>query len=415
MRAILAPEIASSTIGPEAEAILRSCVHCGFCNAVCPTYQIRGDERDGPRGRIYLMKAMLEGEAVGETTQRHLDRCLTCRACESACPSGVRYARLTELVKPKLERDVARPAGKRLFRWLLRRVMSDAGRAGALIGLGRAVRGLLPDRLARWVPASRDPGAWPEPRHARRLLCLTGCVQASAAPRINAAAARVLDRLGTSLVRVPGTVCCGALPYHLGHADEARTFARANIDAWWPAIEAGAAGVFSASSGCSAMLRDYADLLADDPHYCERAARVAELALDASSAVTAAELAAALPSQSPGCAGRIAFQPPCTLQHALRAPGRVEAALEVAGFELTQRAGLESCCGSAGTYSLLQPELANELRTRRLAHLATGAPEAIASANIGCMLHLERESNVPVRHWIELVDEAWPGRARPSE
>ena len=415
MRAILTTDVAASPIGREAESILRSCVHCGFCNAVCPTYRLQGDERDGPRGRIYLIKAMLEGEPIGETTQRHLDRCLTCRACESTCPSGVRYARLTELVKPRLEVMVARPARVRLLRWLLRRVMVDAGRVRALLALGRAVRRLLPARIARWVPAARSPGDWPAARHARRLLCLTGCIQESASPRINAAAARVLDRLGTSLRRVPGTVCCGALPLHLGYVDEARALARANIDAWWPELEAGASGVFSASSGCSAMLEEYGVLLADDAGYRKRAERVAELAMDASAAISASDLRAVLPQRSAANAVRIAFQAPCTLQHALKVKGAVENVLEAAGFELVPRQTLESCCGSAGTYSLLQPRLANELRARKLADLATGDPEAIASANIGCILHLERSAGVPVRHWIELVDDAWPGRARPRE
>jgi len=401
MRARLRQDILATREGREAEAILRSCVHCGFCNATCPTYQLLGDERDGPRGRIYQIKSLLEGLPVSSETATHLDRCLSCRACETTCPSGVQYGRLVDYARPLLEAAVPRAPRTRLVRWLLRRLIPSP-LFGPLLAAGRAVRALLPRALADHVPPRRAAGAWPAPRHATRWLAFDGCVQEAARPSINAAAARVLDRAGQSLLHAQGAGCCGALAYHLGAHDEALACARRNVDAWTPALDAGAAGIFCASSGCSTMLKDYGRLLAAEPAYAARAARVAAQVRD--STEFAAELTAGVAHGA-----RVAVQAPCSVQHGLKGAGRLEAALSAAGCSVQTPAEAHLCCGSAGSYSLLQPALATALRARKLAHLeacdpAADVPAVIATANIGCLLHLEAASELPVRHWLEIVD-----------
>lgn len=400
MRAVLRPEILATQDGAEAEAILRACVHCGFCNATCPTYQLLGDERDGPRGRIYQIKSLLEGMPVSAETVSHLDRCLGCRACETTCPSGVQYGKLLDYARPLLDAAVPRPAQGRALRWLLRRLIPSP-LFPTLLTLGRLVRPLLPAALRRRIPLARAGGAWPAARHATRWLALDGCVQEAARPSINAAAARVLDRAGQSLQRVAGAGCCGALPYHLGAHDEARACARRNIEAWWPALDAGAAGVFCASSGCSTMLKDYGHLLRDDPQYAERAQTLAARVRDATDFI--GELPV-MPAGAPGVT--VAVQAPCSLQHGLKGTGRMEALLGGMGCTVQTPAESHLCCGSAGTYSILQPALSAELRDRKLGHLNAGTPAVIATSNIGCLLHLEQASATPVRHWLEILDEA---------
>lgn len=396
MRARLRQEVLATREGREAEAILRSCVHCGFCNATCPTYQLLGDERDGPRGRIYQIKSLLEGLPVTAETATHLDRCLTCRACETTCPSGVQYGRLVDYARPLIEETVPRAPRTRLARWLLRKLVPSPFFA-PLLAAGRALRVVLPRALAAHVPPSRAAGAWPAPRHASRWIAFDGCVQEAARPSINAAAARVFDRAGLSLVRGRGAGCCGALAHHLGAHDEALACARRNVEAWTPALDAGAAGIFCASSGCSTMLKDYGRLLADDPDYAVRAQRVAAQVRDSTEFV--AELALG------GAKGpRVAVQAPCSVQHGLQGAGRLEAALQAAGCSAQTPAEAHLCCGSAGSYSLLQPALSAALRERKLGHLTAGDPAVIATANIGCLLHLEAATELPVRHWLEIVD-----------
>ncbi|HMM74670.1 MAG TPA: glycolate oxidase subunit GlcF [Gammaproteobacteria bacterium] len=396
MRARLRREVLATREGREAEAILRSCVHCGFCNATCPTYQLLGDERDGPRGRIYQIKSLLEGLPVTTETATHLDRCLTCRACETTCPSGVQYGRLLDYARPLIEEAVPRPPRARLARWLLRKLVPSPLFA-PLLAAARAVRGVLPAALAAHVPAARAAGAWPAPRHASRWLAFDGCVQEAARPSINAAAARVFDRAGLSLLRARSGGCCGALAHHLGAHDEALACARRNVDAWTPALDAGAAGIFCASSGCSTMLKDYGRLLADDPDYAARAQRVAAQVRDSTEFIAELALAGAADT-------RVAVQAPCSLQHGLRGAGRLEAALSAAGCRVQTPAEAHLCCGSAGSYSLLQPALSAALRQRKLEHLGAGDPAAIATSNIGCLLHLEAATALPVRHWLEIVD-----------
>ena len=415
MQTALADFVKSSPAGHEADAILRSCVHCGFCLPACPTYQLLGDELDSPRGRIYLMKQLLEGEPVSARTQLHLDRCLTCRACESACPSGVRYGRLLDIGRALIEERVPRSPPAAGQRYLLRKIVPYTQRVRALLGLARAARPLLPRSLRARLPARaassavlgqpQSPRAWPAPRHARRVVLLEGCVQAALAPEINQAAAQVLDRIGLSTIRITGGGCCGALAHHLSAHEESLAQARRNIDALWPQVAAGAEAVVFAASACAAMVCDYGRLLSDDPAYAERAARISALARDIGQllAVHAGALSAALAAGREPEPLRVAFHAPCTLQHALRAAGVVEPLLAAAGCTLTAVADGGRCCGSAGTYSLLQPELATRLLQAKVSALEAGAPQLIATANIGCLMHLRTGTALPVYHWIELI------------
>ena len=389
----------------EADSILRTCVHCGFCNATCPTYQELGDERDGPRGRIYLIKQMLETGNISELSQTHLDRCLTCRSCETTCPSGVRYGRLVDIGRGIMEQQLDRPPGQQWLRWLMRHVIAYPARMGALLRLGRLFRPLMPARVAAKVPPAQQAGTWPQPARNRRLLALGGCAQAAATPNTNAAAARVLDRLGISLVEAPEAGCCGALSYHLAAQEEGLDFMRRNIDAWWPEIENGAEAIVISASGCGTMVKEYGEVLRHDPAYAEKAKRVSDLARDLSE-VLAAEDLESLAIQADG--KRTAVHCPCSLQHGLQLGGQVEAILERAGVTMTQTRDGHLCCGSAGSYSVLQPEISQRLLDNKLEALSIDNPDQIVTANVGCQLHLATKAQVPVRHWIELLDPGSP-------
>ena len=397
-------QVRASAEGAAVERIVRKCVHCGFCNVTCPTFQVRRDELDGPRGRIYQIKSAIESGAVPASLQTHLDRCLTCRACETTCPAGVEYGRVLDFGRELAERAVPRGAGERLVRRALRAVLPHPRRFAALLGIGRTVRPLLPSRLKAMIPPAQAAGPRPSARHARRMLLLAGCVQDALAPRINAAAQRVLDRLGITLETAPAAGCCGAISHHLTATDEARDFMRRNIDAWWPHIKAGAEAIVVTASGCAVQVKDYGRLLADDPVYADRAARVSALARDLAQVVAAEDVFSLAPAAD--APRRIAFQSPCTLQHGQRLSGVVEGLLRRAGFELLPVADGHLCCGAAGTYALLQRELSHALRGRKLATLTAGPPDLIATANIGCLHHLQAAAPVPVRHWIELFDPA---------
>ena len=401
MQTRLADFIRETPEGRDADAILRKCVHCGFCTATCPTYQLLGDELDGPRGRIYLIKQLLEGAPVTARTQTHLDRCLTCRACETTCPSGVRYGRLADIGRGLVEERVGRPFGERIRRRALLSVIPHRARFAPLLGLGRLARPLLPGSIARRIPPGEPAGPWPAPRHARRVLALGGCVQGAIAPGIDAAAARVLDRLGISYVPAPASGCCGAASRHLHAQEDARAMMRRNIDAWWPEIETGAEAVVPTASACALEVKEYAELLRHDPAYAGKAERVSSLARDLSEIVAAEDLSGLLPPRAPG---RVAFHSPCTLQHGQKLRGVVESILERAGFELTSVHDAHLCCGSAGTYSILQPELSRALLARKIDNLEAQRPETIATANIGCLAHLATAASAPVRHWIQLLD-----------
>ncbi|MDE3009851.1 MAG: glycolate oxidase subunit GlcF [Pseudomonadota bacterium] len=414
MHTPIAAALAATPEARAAEDILRACVHCGFCLATCPTYQLTGNELDSPRGRIYLMKAMFEGEDPGERTRYHLDRCLTCRSCESTCPSGVRYGRLVDAGRSLLERRFPRSPGERLRLGLVRNSLAHRSLFAAALAAGRALKPLLPSALAAGVPEARPAGGWPPVRHARRMLVLEGCVQPALDPGINAAAARVLDRIGISLVRVPGGGCCGALPHHTGDHDGALAAMRANIAAWSPALRQGAEAVVMTASGCGAEVREYAYHLRDDAAYAERAAGVSERTRDLSEVLAEhADTIAALipPARRPqGAAARIAYHPPCSLQHGQQVRGKAEAVLTACGYELQPFAEGHLCCGSAGSYSILQKEMSTALKVRKLGHLLGTQPAVIASANVGCQVHLQSGTAVPVRHWIVLVDALLNGK-----
>ena len=415
MQTRLAPEFASTSEGLEAEAILRKCVHCGFCTATCPTYQLLGDELDGPRGRIYLMKQVLEGQAPTRKTQQHLDRCLTCRNCESTCPSGVQYGHLLDIGRKIVDAKVPRPAPEQAIRWALKEGLPSP-LFGPAMKLGQAVRGLLPAALQAKVPARQDAGAWPTRAHPRKVLLLAGCVQPAMMPNINAATARVLDAAGIQTVIAPQAGCCGAVKFHLNDQDGGRAEMRANIDAWWPFIAAGEVeAIVMNASGCGVTVREYGHFLKDDPAYAAKADRVGALTRDLSELLP--ELVAALRTSRPdrvpgpptgdaGAGRQLAFHPPCSLQHGQQLRGGVEQHLAAFGFSV-RVAGNEShlCCGSAGTYSVLNPDLSHQLRDRKLGHLGALQPEVIVSANIGCITHLQSGTAIPVRHWIEVLDE----------
>lgn len=401
MRTQLADFIKDTPEGQEGADIVRRCVHCGFCTATCPTYQLLGDELDSPRGRIYLIKQVLEGVEPTQSTQLHLDRCLTCRACETTCPSGVQYGRLIDIGRGIVEDKLERPAGERLTRSALKHGLTSK-LFGPAMRAGQAVRSLLPASVRAKVPERRDAGVWPSRPHARKMLLPIGCVQPSMSPNIDAATARVLDALEIEVITPPPS-CCGAIKHHLNDHDAALAEVRRNIDAWWPHIEAGVEAIVMNASGCGAMVKEYAHLLRHDPAYAEKAKRIVELTRD---------LAELLPSHAEKLAGkmrprepeRVVFHPPCTLQHGQKIRGVVESFLGSLGVTVPPIAESHLCCGSAGTYSVLQPTLSMQLRERKLNALHAPQPNVILSANIGCITHLANGAQVPVRHWIEWLD-----------
>jgi glycolate oxidase iron-sulfur subunit len=399
MQTKLLPALLNTPQGQEADRILRSCVHCGFCTATCPTYQLLGDELDGPRGRIYEIKLALEGEAVSRRTQTHLDRCLTCLNCETTCPSGVQYHRLLDIGRAYVEQQVRRPLPQQFVRWLLRKTLPHTRRVAPLIALAQACKPILPKALAQKIPDKQIPIAQPVTSHARKVLLLAGCVQPAMTPRTNQATRAVLDKLGIEVIEAGNATCCGALSHHLNATQEAHAFMRQNIDAWWPYLEQGAEAIVITASGCGAMVKDYASLLQHDPAYAEKAARISALTRDLCEIISEDDMK----KLAHGAQRNIAFHAPCTLQHAQKLNGRVEKLLRAAGFRVQAITDSHLCCGSAGSYSVLQPAIAKQLKQRKLDNLQAGQPELIVTANIGCQLHLQTEAKVPVQHWIELL------------
>ncbi len=387
----------------EANDILRTCVHCGFCTATCPTYQLLGSELDSPRGRIYLIKEMLEKDQATDKTRLHLDRCLTCRSCETTCPSGVRYGRLVDIGREMVEAHAPRAFRMGLLRKALLAVIPYTDRMAVLLALGRLTSPLLPQYLRKKIPEKKAAVSTPTPSHTRRMLVLDGCVQPLGSPNTNAAATRVLDRLGISLVSVPGAGCCGALNQHLADSEGARKMMRRNIDAWWPHVEKRAEAIVMTASGCGVMVKDYGDALKNDDLYAEKAARISALTFDLSEIIRKEGMEKLA---NIGKGKRVACQSSCTLQHGQKLGGVVESILKNCGFILTPVADSHLCCGAAGTYTLLQPVLSQQLLSNKLSALNQGNPEVIVTSNIGCQMHLSGDSKVPVMHWIELLDQA---------
>ncbi|HEX8884704.1 MAG TPA: glycolate oxidase subunit GlcF [Noviherbaspirillum sp.] len=405
MQTNLADFIKDTPEGKEADSILRACVHCGFCTATCPTYQLLGDELDGPRGRIYLMKQVLEGKPATAKTQLHLDRCLTCRNCETTCPSGVRYGRLVDIGRKIVEDQVPRAPADRAMRTALKETLPRSWVFSPAMKAGQLLRPLLPAVLKNKVPKKQSAGVWPRREHARKMLLLDGCVQPSMSPNINAATARVLDALGVQLIVAPRAGCCGAIRHHLNDHDAARDDMRRNIDAWWPHVEAGAEAIVMTASGCGATVKEYGHLLEQDPAYAQKAKRISELTRDLSELLPAFE--EELKQKLRGkVAKRVAWHPPCTLQHGQKIRGKVEDVLRGIGVDVQLCADSHLCCGSAGTYSVLHPDIAYALRDQKVANLEATKPDMIVSANIGCITHLQSGTATPVAHWIELVDSA---------
>jgi len=408
MQTQLADYIKNTPEGLEADRILRSCVHCGFCLATCPTYQLLGNELDSPRGRIYLIKQMLEGGPVTEKTVLHLDRCLTCRACETTCPSGVQYGKLIDIGRGIAEKKVGRSLLAQLQRKALRALLPTPALFGPLLKLGQMFRPWLPAPLKANVPEPVAAGEWPALRHARKMLVLAGCVQPAMAPQINSAAARVLDRLGISLIVAPEAGCCGALSYHLNAHDEALDYMRRNIDAWTPYLDQGVEAIVMTASGCGVTVREYGYYLQHDPAYAEKAARVSAMTRDVSEVLVAEKegLQKLLAKTKAGTQNaKLAVHTPCTLQHGQKITGVLEAILTTAGYDVVSAPDRHLCCGAAGTYSILQPELSSQLLKNKVTALETNQPERIVTANIGCLLHLQSGTQKPVAHWIELIDE----------
>ncbi len=408
MQTNLSPEYAGTADGQDAEAILRKCVHCGFCTATCPTYQLLGDELDGPRGRIYLIKQVLEGAEPTRKTQQHLDRCLTCRNCESTCPSGVEYGHLVDIGRKLVDAKVQRPVLEKTVRWALKEGLPSPLFAPAM-AVGQAVRGLLPAALKSKVPAKQDAGRWPTRVHARKVLMLEGCVQPAMQPNINTATARVLDAAGIQTVLAAKAGCCGAVKFHLNDHDGGKAHMRANIDAWWPHVEAGQVeAIVMNASGCGVMVKDYGHVLKDDTLYAAKAARISALTKDLSELLPM--LVEQLQSKVAPQSAPTVFHPPCTLQHGQQLKGGVEKHLNALGFDVKVAAcEAHLCCGSAGTYSVLNPDIAYQLRDRKLGNLQATAPTQILSANIGCITHLQSGTSTPVRHWVEMLDDALLG------
>ena len=398
MQTQLVESILKTPRGQEADRILRTCVHCGFCTATCPTYQLLGDELDSPRGRIYQIKMALEGAPVTRHTQQHLDRCLTCLNCETTCPSGVQYHRLLDIGRGYVEQQVSRPVTQKISRWLLRKILTRAYLTTPMLRIGQFMQPVLPRFLAKKVPPKQRFTSYQILPQTRKMLMLAGCVQPGMTPRTNHVTAQVLNQLGIEVIEAPGAGCCGALSQHLSATEEARDLIRRNIDAWQTYLDEGAEAIVITASGCGAMVKEYGHLLQDDPEYADKAQRISELAKDLCEILSEADIKQLKSNNT----RRIAFHPPCTLQHAQQLNGRVESLLEAAGFELTRINDKHLCCGSAGTYSVLQPKLANRLREHKLQALQAEQPEMIVTANIGCQLHLQAGTGLPVKHWIEL-------------
>jgi glycolate oxidase iron-sulfur subunit len=436
----------------ETDRILRACVHCGFCTATCPTYLLTGDELDGPRGRIYLARDMLEKNRPADaTTVKHLDRCLTCLSCMTTCPSGVHYMHLVDHARQHIERTYRRPLSDRLMRSMLAFVLPHTSRfrtALRLARLARPLRALFPKRVRALLDAANDKSArqpgladtgqaadsatragshsahsvqtapfrsdaanlpWPA-RRLRRVALLPGCVQPALRPEINAATERLLARFGVEVIVAPGTGCCGALVNHLGREHDSAAQAKADIDAWTLEIESrGLDAIVVTASGCGTMIKDYGFMFRTDPEYAAKAARVSSLARDISEALAEIEIAGEPNMKSL----RVAYHSACSLQHGQKLHGVAPRLLRDAGFTVLDVPEGHICCGSAGTYSMLQPEMSGQLRDRKARNIESVQPDVIATGNIGCIAQIAQATGIPIVHTVELLDWATGGPPPP--
>jgi len=406
VKAELSPNILNPSDRKVALDALRSCVHCGMCNATCPTYQLLGEENDGPRGRIYLIKQVLEGNPATESTRKHLDRCLTCRNCETTCPAGVPYSKLIDLGRRVVEESTTRGFKERVTRKALLQLLPYRNRFTPAIKLGRLFKPFLPKTLSKKIPKRVAKGVYPVAGFDRKMIILEGCVQPALSPDINSATARVLHRLGISLIRPKSAGCCGAVNQHLADEDNALVFMKRNIDAWWKDLESGVEAIVITASGCGAMVKDYAHHLRDDKDYADKAKKISALCKDISEVIADEDYKKLITSNAPkSTLPRISWHPPCTLQHGQKVNGVVEKILGDCGFDLLPVMDSHLCCGSAGTYSILQPEISQKLQINKITNLQKNKPEMIVTGNIGCQTHLQEASNVPVIHWIHLLDQ----------
>ncbi|NKB76954.1 MAG: glycolate oxidase subunit GlcF [Gammaproteobacteria bacterium] len=404
MQTLLSAEFAEDPQGIEAERILRKCVHCGFCNATCPTYQLIGDELDGPRGRIYQMKLVLEGAIPTKKMQQHLDRCLTCRSCESTCPSGVQYGKLLEIGREIVDERVPRRTKDKLLRKLLTVIVPNGEIFSLLLKVGQLFRSILPISVREKIPFERGQGAvaFQGTDHPRKMVMLAGCAQPALAPNTNVIAKKLLDKMGITLAEVSEAGCCGAVYLHTSEPKNGRQAARKLIDAWHPYLQQGVEAFVMTASGCGSTIKEYAHLLKDDPAYFKKAMVISEKTFDLCEIVEK-EMVAGYKVASLGQAKRVAFHPPCTLQHGQKISGKIESILRSSGYELTVVKDPHLCCGSAGTYSLLQPEIASKLRKNKQSALIESNPHVICTANVGCQSWLQTGSNLSVVYWAELL------------
>jgi glycolate oxidase iron-sulfur subunit len=393
MQTNIHPELIALPKVQEADAILRKCVHCGFCTATCPTYQLLGDELDGPRGRIYLIKNLLEDNTISDDSIVHLDRCLTCRACETACPSGVEYGRLLDIGREIVKDHASRPLRSRLITLALRLVVPRPFLLSPLLKLGQFFRPLLPKFIQRHVPIKMSVLHKVEPVIGAKVLLLSGCVQSAATPNVVASLLKVLHHQGMD-AEVFHEGCCGALDYHLSAHEAGMQRMRAVIDQLYPRIDQ-IDYIVSSATGCGVTIKDYPEILQYDIEYRVKASAIVDKLVDPIEIVSG-EAIEVVPT-------RVAVHTPCSMQHGLGLSGAVEKLLGDIGFDITPHRDGHLCCGSAGTYSIVQPELAQQLKTRKLNFLVEGKPDVIVTANVGCQLQLKEGANVPVMHWLELV------------
>lgn len=400
MQTSLHSSLKDTPAGKQADAILRNCVHCGFCNATCPTYQLLGDELDGPRGRIYLIKQLMETAKSSKQTQQHLDRCLVCRNCETTCPSGVDYHRLLEIGRSLNEKHARRDILSIIVRKILRLVIPHRKRVQWLVKMAMLIRPVLPSSVKRMLPANNAIETSIVRKHERSIILAGGCVQDAFAADINEDCRQVLDQLSITAIHVEADTCCGALSQHLSVTHEARIFIKRNIDAWWPHIENGAEAIVNTASACGLMIKDYGRLLEDDAGYASKAARVSELCKDISEIIANEDLSRLHQPEN----SQVAFHSPCTLQHGHKITGVVEKILLKSGFTLANVNDSHLCCGSAGTYSILQPRLSKQLLHNTLVNLTADKPDVIVTANIGCLLQMRSTTDTPVLHWLQLLN-----------